>query len=201
MRRRNQPLTDLSRIAALIHTVRGQRVILDADLARVYGVETRMLNQAVKRNRKKFPSDFMFRLTEMEVEQIEQSNRPSPGSSKEDRSMRSQSVIASERNIRHRPFAFTEHGAIMGANVLKSSRAAQMSVFVVRAFIRMRALLADTQQLAHKLAALERELKGRLDRHETAIVDVLQRIMSLIDPPPPPPEPPKRGIGFHARLS
>ena len=88
------------------------------------------------------------------------------------------------------PYAFTEHGAIMAANVLNSARAAQMSVFVVRAFVKMRSLLTDTHELARKLAALEQELKARLDVHEAAIVEFLQRIMKILDPPPPPPEPP-----------
>ena len=114
--------------------------------------------------------------------------------------MRSQFVIASKRNVRHPPYAFTEHGAIMVANILNSPQAVQMSVFVVRAFIKMRAALTDTRELARKLAALEKELTSRLDTHESAIVDVLQRIMALLDPPPPPSEPPKREMGFHAAL-
>ncbi len=95
------------------------------------------------------------------------------------------------------PYAFTEHGAIMAANVLNSKRAVQMSVFVVRAFIRMRGMLADNKELAHRLAQLEEELKKRLDIHETAIVGILQRIMDLVDPPALP-EPKKRPIGFGA---
>jgi hypothetical protein len=87
----------------------------------------------------------------------------------------------------------------MAANVLNSLRAAQMSVFVVRAFVKMRSVLTDTRHLARKLAALEQELKGRLDVHEAAIVDFLQRIMKILDPPPPPPEPPPPEIGFHVK--
>ena len=97
------------------------------------------------------------------------------------------------------PWAFTEHGAIMAANVLNSPQAAQMSVFVVRAFVKMRAALTDTRELARKLAAVEAELKSRLDVHEAAIVDVLQRIMKILDPSPPPPEPPPPEIGFHVK--
>ncbi|MBI4623470.1 MAG: ORF6N domain-containing protein [Verrucomicrobia bacterium] len=167
-----------------IHTVRGERVILDADLARIYGVETRTLNQAVNRNRDKFPPDFLLQLTSPEVLAVN----------------RSQIVIGSSQRHRDpnsRPFAFTEHGAIMAANILNSPQAVQMSVFIVRAFIKMRAALTDTRELARKLAELEEELKSRLDTHETAIVDVLQRIMALLDPPPPLPEPPRREIGFH----
>ena len=174
-------------IEAAIHTVRGDRVILDADLAKIYGVETRTLNQAVNRNRDKFPSDFLLQLTSPEVLAVN----------------RSQIVIGSSQRHRDpnsRPFAFTEHGAIMAATILNSPQAVQMSVFIVRAFIKMRAALTDTRELARKLAALEYELKARLDTHETAIVDVLQRIMALLDPPPSPPEQPKREIGFHAGL-
>ncbi len=87
----------------------------------------------------------------------------------------------------------------MAANVLNSSRAVDMSVFVVRAFLKMRAVLGDTRQLAKTLTALESELKSRLDVHEAAIVDVLQRIMKILDPPPPPPEPPTPEIGFHVK--
>lgn len=102
-------------------------------------------------------------------------------------------------NIKCLPTAFTEHGAIMAATVLSSPRAVQMSVFVVRAFLRMRAALMDTRELAGKLAAVEAELKSRLDVHEAAIVEVLQRIMRIVSPPPPLPEPPKPEIGFHIK--
>ena len=103
------------------------------------------------------------------------------------------------QNIKYLPAAFTEHGAIMAANVLNSPRATQMSVFVVRAFVKMRSAFKDSRQLAEKLALLEQELKLRLNTHEAAIVDVLQRIMKILDPPPPPPEPPPPEIGFHVR--
>ena len=172
----------LAPIARLIATVRGQRVILAADLARIYGVETRVLNQAVKRNLRKFPRDFMFRLTREEGRALQHS--------------RSQIVILKRgQNIKYLPYAFTEHGAIMAANVLNSARAVQMSVFVVRAFVRMRAMLTDTSDLARKLAALEHELKARLNIHEAAIVNILQRVMDVLQPPSLP-EPTRRQIGF-----
>lgn len=174
-----------------IFTIRGEKVILDADLARIYGVATKALNQAVKRNADRFPGDFMFQLTEQEVAGLIFPARVSGLGS-----MRSQSVTASaKRNVRFRPNAFTEHGAIMAATVLNSPRAVQMSAFVVRAFVRMRAALTDTRALASKLAALEREVKARLDTHDASIVDVLRRIMDLIDPPELP-ETPKQKIGF-----
>jgi phage regulator Rha-like protein len=109
---------------------------------------------------------------------------------------RSQTVTLQRgQNIKYFPYAFTEHGAIMAANVLNSSRAVQMSVFVVRAFLKMRALLGDKRELAQKLASLEKELKKRLDVHEAVIVTILQRVMDIIDPPLTP-QPPKPRIGF-----
>ncbi len=186
-------------IETAIRMVRGERVILDADLAKIYGVATKVLNQAVKRNRNKFPPDFLLQLTSDEFDALNRSQRVT-ASHEEKRAMRSQIVTASKRNLRHLPHAFTEHGAIMAANILNSPQAVQMSVFVVRAFIKMRLVLTDTRDLARKLAALETELKARLDTHEVAIVDVLQRIMALLDPPPPPPEPVKPEMGFHVAL-
>ena len=175
-----------------ITTVRGENVILDSDLAALYGVATKALNQAVKRNAEKFPGDFMFQLEPHEVETLRSQIVTSSSES-----MRSQIVTASKtRNIRYLPFAFTEHGAIMAATVLSSPRAVQMSVFVVRAFVRMREALSDTRELARKLANLEREVKARLDGHDAAIVDVLRRFMEIIDPPALPEPPPKPPIGF-----
>ena len=111
----------------------------------------------------------------------------------------SQIAISSSHGGRRKlPYAFTENGAIMAANVLNSPAAVRMSVFVVRAFVQMRELLGGTKELAKQLADLEKKLTARLDGHELAIVDVLQRLMQILDPPPPPPEPetPKRRIGF-----
>jgi hypothetical protein len=118
------------------------------------------------------------------------------------RSNRSQIVTGSQkhRDPRFLPYAFTEHGAIMAANVLNSMRAVQMSVFVVRAFVKMRGVFADTRDLARKLAALEKELKGRLDVHEATIVTILQRVMDVLDPSPASPPPKRRRIGFRASL-
>jgi len=113
--------------------------------------------------------------------------------------MRSHIATASKRNIRYRPWAFTEHGAIMAANVLNSPRAVQMSVFVVRAFVKMRAVLTQNGPLAEKLAELERRLTGRLDVHEKAIVHILDEIKKLMEPLPPQPEPKRREIGFHVQ--
>ncbi len=168
-------------IAPAIRTIRGQKVILDSDLSRIYGVTTKALNQAVKRNLKRFPDDFMFQLTIKEFENL-----------------KSQFVTSSSHGGRRKlPSAFTENGAVMAANVLNSPAAVRMSVFVVRAFVKMRELLGGTKELARQLAELERKLTGRLDVHEGAIVEVLQRVMAILDPPPLPPESPKRQIGFH----
>ena len=118
------------------------------------------------------------------------------------RSVRRKFAILKKGRGQHRkfpPYAFTENGAIMAANVLNSPEAVRMSVFVVRAFVQMRDLLGGTKELARQLADLEKKLTARLDGHEIAIVDVLRRVMEILDPPPPPPEPetPKRQIGFH----
>jgi phage regulator Rha-like protein len=170
-------------IGSLIRTIRGQRVILDFDLAHIYDVPTKALNQAIKRNAVRFPPDFMFQLTKEEAE-IEFRSR-------------SQFVTLKRgMNIKYRPYAFTENGAIMAANVLNSPEAVRMSVFVVRAFVKMRDLLGGTKELARQLADLEKKLTARLDVHENVIVDVLRRVMEILDPPPLPPEPPNRRIGF-----
>jgi predicted amino acid-binding ACT domain protein len=112
--------------------------------------------------------------------------------------LRSQIATSSSHGgRRYRPYAFTEHGALQAANILNSRRAVQMSVFVIRAFVKMRETLLGTRELAKKLAELEKQLTGRLDTHEVAIVNVLQQIMRLLNPPPPPPAPPRPKIGFN----
>jgi len=174
------------KIVPLIMTLRDTKVIIDRDLAKIYGVETRRLNEQVKRNPDRFPEDFVFQLTKEEAKFW----------------LRSRSQIATlkrDRNIKYLPYPFTEHGAIMAANVLNSSQAVKMSVFVVRAFVKMREILLANRALAAKLAQLERALTGRLDVHERAIVHVLEQIMQLLNPPPLP-EPPKKRIGFLAPL-
>ena len=176
----NQMTTRMERISPLIRTIREQKVLLDEDLAKIYGTTTRILNRAVLRNRNRFPADFMFQLTREEFENL-----------------KSQLGISSSHGGRRKlPYAFTENGAIMAANVLNSPEAVRMSVFVVRAFVKMRELLGGTKELAKQLADLEKKLTARLDGHEIAIVDVLRRVMEILDPPPPPSEPPRRQIGF-----
>jgi hypothetical protein len=188
----------ISAIAARVDTaillVRGERVILDLDLAPIYGVTTKRLNEQVKRNMRRFPKDFCFRLTRRECHELcSQMMTASPMSS----AMRSQIATASRRNNRFLPYAFTEHGAIMAANVLKSPRAVKMSVFVVRAFIKMRRTLMATREMSEKLQELENKLTERLDTHERGILYLLEEIRKLMNPPPLP-EPKKRPIGFGA---
>ena len=167
-------LAPLKPIESLILVIRGQRVMLDADLAILYGVPTRVLNQAVKRNLDRFPPEFMFKIT------LDQA-----------KSLRSQFVTsnAGRGGRRYSPYAFTEHGAIMAANVLNSPRAIQASVHVVRAFVKLREMLGTHKELAHKFAQLER----RLDSHDESIQVLLAAIRQLMDPK----QPPRRRIGFH----
>ena len=171
-----------------IITVRGQKAILDSDLAQIYGVTTKALNQAIKRNMGKFPLDFMFRLTLQDI--MDFNSRAASGGESD---MRSQIVTASpKRNIRYLPYAFTKHGAIMAAMVLNSPLAVQMSVLVVRAFAKMRETLASTEIMARRLADIEKKLLT----HDAALRDLYHKIRPLLLPPP---EKPRRRIGFGAR--
>jgi hypothetical protein len=171
----------------LLLSFRGHRVILDADLARIYGVPTKALNQAVKRNRRRFPADFAFQLSREEVAGL------GPGNSVAPPANRSRSVTGSQkhRDPRFRPWAFTEHGAIMAANVLRSERAVQMSVYVARAFIRMRERLAADATILRRLA----EIDATLISHDGVLRELWEQLQPLLAPPP---EEPRRRIGFHA---
>jgi hypothetical protein len=144
MAKTRKEVTLLEPVEPLIHEIRGERVMLDSDLARIYGVETKSLNRAVKRNIRKFPQDFMFRLTPAESETLKYQT----GTSNTGRGGR-----------RTLPFAFTEHGAIMAANVLNSPRAVEMSVHVIRAFVTLRREAGRYEALARKLAELDRTQK------------------------------------------
>jgi hypothetical protein len=172
------PAFDIER---LIHTVRNQRVILDSDLAKIYGVDTRSLNQAVKRNLQRFPADFLLRVSEQEAAEI--------------RALRSQFVMLKTGRGKHRkflPYGFTEHGALMAANILNSPRAVAMSVYVIRAFVRMREEMAANAAILKRLAEIEKTLVI----HDVTLRDVLQKLRPLLEPPPPPPKP---EIGFHIK--
>jgi len=182
MRGKSKSLVPIEQIDGMIRSIRGTRVILDSDLAKIYGVPTFRFNEAIKRNRHRFPPDFMFQLRTEEAA-----------------ALRSQIAILKKGRGQHRkyrPYSFTEHGALQAANVLRSPRAVQMSVFVIRAFVRMRQTLLGTRELAEKLAALEKKLTSRLDVHEAAIIEFLQELMQILNPPPALPEPTKPRIGF-----
>jgi len=159
------------RVDSRILHLRNHKVILDSDLAELYRVSVKRLNEQVKRNRERFPTDFLFRLTAKEFE-----------------SLRSQNATSKRGGRRYLPYAFTEHGAIMAATILNSKRAIEMSVFVVRAFVRLRETMAANRKIAGKL----QELETRLEKHDTAIQDIIDAIKELMAPE----EPPRRKIGF-----
>ena len=172
------------RIENLILTIRGQRVMLDSDLAKIYGVSTMRLNEQLKRNRERFPKDFAFQLTQQEFANLI-----------------SQIAISSLHGGRRKlPWVFTEHGAIMLATVLNSPVAVEASVRVVRAFVYMREQLLKLGQISaadvmKKLA----ELEGRVGEHDEAIKLVFTALRQMLEPAAPAEEAPKREIGFHVR--
>jgi hypothetical protein len=163
------------KIDSRILSLRGHKVILDRDLAELYGVQVRALNQQVKRNARRFPPAFRFQVSAQEL-----------------KILKSQNVMSNEGHggRRYRPYVFTEHGAIMAATVLNSDRAIEMSVFVVMAFVRMRRAIASNRQILAKLTEVERRLEG----HDSDIQDLMEAIREMISPP----EPPRRRIGFEA---
>jgi hypothetical protein len=176
---RSAALAPVEHIGRSILLLRGQRVILDADLAAIYGVTTKRLNEQVKRNADRFPEDFVFQLT---LEEAERS-----------RSQFATLKTGRGQNIKYRPYAFTEHGAIQAANVLNSPRAIAMGVYVVRAFVRLRDLLASNTALARKLDELERKYQ----HHDDAIKAILSAIRELMNPP----QSKRRPTGFTADLT
>jgi len=171
--------------------IREHRVMLDYDLAALYGVEARALNQAVKRNLARFPADFMFQLTPAEAEHVRglvsQSVSPAPG----EPANSSQTVMSSRkhRGRSYLPFAFTEQGMAMLSSVLRSARAVQVNIAIMRAFVRLCEMLLSNADLARKLADLEH----KSDSHFKAVFDAIRQLMA---PPPPPPKP---EIGFHVK--
>lgn len=172
------------RVESRILVIRGQRVMIDADLAELYGVPTKALNQAVKRNAARFPDDFMFRLSPEEKQEV----------------VTNCDHLAKLKFSKVLPFAFTEHGAIQAANVLASPHAEEMGVYVVRAFVRLREVLSSTKELSAKLDALEQKTERLSLQHDTLagntrvqfkqVFEALRQLMA------PPTEPPKRPIGF-----
>jgi hypothetical protein len=166
----------IANVEGAIHLIRGQRVMLDSDLAAIYGVTTKRLNEQLRRNRSRFPSDFAFQLTAEEFTNL-----------------KSQIATSSfHGGRRYRPWVFTEHGALMLASVLNSEIAVQASVRVVRAFVRLREMVAANAQLAVKLEELER----RFDSHDDAIANLFATLKQLLEPPEASK---RREIGFHVR--
>ncbi|HUT61793.1 MAG TPA: ORF6N domain-containing protein [Phycisphaerae bacterium] len=181
----------IGKIEQSILLIRGEKVILDTDLAELYGLKTKVLNQAVKRNIDRFPDDFMFQLTWEEAKALRSQSVTLDGQDGVPGS-RSQTVtLRRGRNIKYRPRAFTEHGAIMAASMLNSPRAVKVSVYVVRAFVRLRRMLAGHRELAAKLDKLERQV-GKHDRQIMVLVDAIRQLME------PPPETPRKRIGFQS---
>ena len=169
---KNSSFIPVERIERSILLIRGHKVMLDADLARLYGVTTKRLNEQVKRNRERFPEDFVFKLTDSEKAEV---------------------VANCDHLSRLKfspvlPYAFTEHGAIMAATVLNSKRAIEVSVYVVRAFVCLRQILASNTELARKLDALEK----KYDKQFKVVFDAIRQLMT-------PPEKPRRKIGFHVK--
>ena len=175
----------IASIKRAIYSLRGQRVMLDSDLAAIYGVTTRRLNEQLRRNRSRFPDDFAFQLTAEESRNLKSQIATS--------SLRSQFVTSSSHGGKRKlPWVFTEHGALMLASVLNSQIAVQASVRVVRAFVRLREMVAANVQLAAKLEQLER----RLDSHDEAIVELFAALKCLLESPELSR---RREIGFHVR--
>jgi len=178
-------------IALRIRHFRGEKVLLDFDLAALYDVETRVLNQAVRRNADRFPADFMFQLTSEEVEKLSQVVTPSVAG--HDVSNSSQIVMSSGkyRGKRYRPYAFTEQGVAMLSSVLNSESAVKMNIAIMRAFVQLRRALEANRELAREFSELER----RIDKHDSEIAAILEAIRQLMAPPAKP----RREIGFHVR--
>lgn len=174
---RNKKLSALVKVDPSILTLRGQKVILDSDLAQIYGVSTKRLKEQVRRNSDRFPPDFLIRLNAKELKEVQ-------------RSRSQNATLKRGGNIKYLPFAFTEHGALMAATILNSPQAVQMSVFVVRAFIRLRQSLAGYAQLRRSLE----ELEARYDEQFAALFQAIRELMT-------PPEPPRKEIGFKIRES
>src|SRR5882724_251243 len=164
-------------IDSMIRSIRGVRAMLDSDLAKIYGVPTFRFNEAIKRNRHRFPADFMFQLTREQFD-----------------ALRSEIAISKSGRGGRRtlPYAFTEHGALMAANILNSPRAVQMSVFVIRAFVKMREDLAANAVILKRLAEIDKTLLI----HDGALRDIYEKLRPLLAPPPLPPKP---EIGYHVK--
>jgi hypothetical protein len=178
-------LIPTERIDNAIIEIRGRKVMLSRDLAALYGVSTKVFNQAVKRNASRFPPGFMFQLTWEEAQALR-----SQTVTLDEAGLRSQiATLKRGKHHKYRPYAFTEHGAVMAATILNSPRAVDVSVFVVRAFVRLSRVAADQRQFALKLAEIEAKLSVH-DQSLKAVFDALRQLMQ------PPPAPKRRRIGF-----
>jgi hypothetical protein len=179
------------RLEPLIFRIRGHRVVLDADLARLYGVSTKRFNEIFKRSHSRFPADFAFRLTTAELERLKAelaSTIKHPSDSLGH--MWSQFATTSRRRHSHRPWVFTEHGALMAANVLRSEHAVQMSIFLVRAFVRLREQVAANTAILRRLAEIDKKLL----EHDSDLSDLYHKLVALLEPPV------THAIGFHTDI-
>jgi phage regulator Rha-like protein len=171
----SKEIIPVERVARSIRWIRGQKVLLDSDLAALYGVRTANLNKAVKRNAERFPTDFMFQLTSEQL-----------------RSLRFQIGISKRRGgLRYLPYAFTEQGIAMLSSVLNSDRAVRVNIAIMRAFVKLRQMLETNRQLAQKFSELEQRV-GKHDQEIVAILEAIRQVMAS-------PEKPRREIGFHVR--
>ncbi len=195
-----RPLVLPEPLEPLILRLRGRRVMLDSDLARLYGVTTKRFNEALKRNRARFPEDFAFCIAAAELAGLRShiaTSKPQGHEIKEKTGLKSQTVTSNSPKFssssrggrRYLPWVFTEHGALMAASILRSDHAVRMSVFVIRAFVRMREQIAANTVILKRLAEIDNAL---LD-HDAALRDVYRKLLPLLEPPS---EPPKRRIGF-----
>ncbi len=176
MKNKISKLIPTEHIEGRIFIIRGHKVILDSDLAELYGVPTRRLNEQMKRNRRRFPEDFTFRLTSREVAEW----KSQLATFKEDANLRSQFATSKGRGgRRYLPYAFTEYGALMAANVLNSERAITMSIYIIRAFVRMREVFTVNQILEDRLTEIERVLIN----HDESLHDLFEKIRLLLLPP------------------
>ena len=168
-------IVPVGKIEQRILLIRGEKIIVDADLAEFYGVPTKRLNEQVKRNKARFPDDFMFQLSAEEKSEV----------------VANCDHLSKLKYSKTLPYAFTEHGSIMAASVLNSQRAVEVSVYIVRAFVKIRRMIAENKELSRKIVQIERHLA----EHDEQIIELVKAIKQLLKPEPPPK---KRCIGFHA---
>jgi len=189
----SKEIIPIERIAQAIFVIRKQKVMLDYDLAALYGVEARALNQAVKRNANRFPADFMFRLSAGEVRYLRSQAviLDRQDVDKQKLTQTSSQTVISSRGIRYRPYAFTEQGVAMLSSVLNSERAVKVNIAIMRAFVKWRQTLETNRELAQKFSKLERRV-GKHDEEIAAILEAIRQLMAQ-------PEKPRREIGFHVR--